>query len=154
MITQSDVKAMLSEVISRGTHKHIALQLGISQSDLSRRFSVHDERKSGIGECVREVAAIATADPQGYPKVKAFVMSCLECFGTPQSHLPLTYLVCEADREADDVIRAWTQDKPIKEVKREAIEAIAALQTLVANLDRKDSAMSARRESPKLRKTG
>lgn len=156
---QTDVKALLSEVVSRGARKRIAHRLGIAESDLSRRFSVNDERKSGIGEGLREASAIAEEDPSAFGKVKAYLQSILEAL-EPQPkeiQLSLPLLVCQIHKEAADVFQAYTLDRPAHEQVKEASEAIAALQRFIAThtIARKpDQIAPVRRTTQRLRKTG
>lgn len=153
---QSNIKALLSEVVSRGARKRIAQHLGIAETDLSRRFSVNDERKSGIGEGLREVTAIATEDPKAFPKVKPYVQSCLEALEPQkQMELPLHLLVCNVQKEAADVFQAYTMDRSSDEQIREASEAIAALQQFIAgHIDRKPNEISQPRRAQRLRRAG
>ena len=153
---QKDVKRLLTEVVSRGARKRIANHLGIAESDLSRRFSVNDERKSGIGEGLREASAIAAEDPKAYPKVKAYVESCLEALEPEkQMELPIHLLVCNVQKEAGDVFQAYTMDRPPQEQIREASEAIAALQQFIAaNIERKPDQIATPGQTQRLRRTG
>jgi hypothetical protein len=156
MSTPLQAKALLSEVVTRGARKRIAQHLGIAESDLSRRFSVNDDRKSGIGEALREVSAIAAEDSQAFPKVKAFIHSCLQALEPDkQLELPLPQLVCNFQKETFEAARAFTLDRPVNEQIREASEAIAALQNFIAvHVARKGNELAQPRRGQRLRKTG
>jgi hypothetical protein len=133
----------LSEVVSRGARKRIASRLHIVESDLSRRFSVHDERKSGIAEGLREILAIAHEDADAFRKVKAFFLGCLDSLQPPDKvedeDIPL--LVSHAHWKAGEVIRAWIEDKPVHVQIRLATEAIVALQKFQVAVSRQQTRM-------------
>lgn len=153
--SQTEVKAVLSEFVSHGARKRIALRLGINESDLSRRFSVNDERKSGLGEGLRELLAIAAEDPQAFQSLKTFLQSILKQHKIAAASMPANLLVCKADKEADDVIRAWAENRPTHVQVRETVEAIVAMQRwLVTLVARKGSQVAVQRKSQRLRKTG
>lgn len=157
MSTPEQAKALLSEVVSHGARKRIAKHLGIAESDLSRRFSVNDERKSGIGEALREVGAIASEDPIAFTKVKAFIHTCLEALNPDaQMPLPLPSLISQVHNESSDVVRAFLENRPAHEQIHEATEAINALQEFIAGhmLERKAMELARPRRPQRLRRTG
>lgn len=132
-----EIKTVLRDAVSHGTVAKVANILGVTPGDISHRFDPNNERKMNLTEGLREMWALALADPEAYRIVKTYCVMLMDSWAepVPTSDKSLSGLVGEAAQKLIDLQTARFIDNRSENAQREeALAIITALQQFLAGL--------------------
>jgi hypothetical protein len=131
------IKTILRDAVSHGTMQKMANILGVSHSEISRRFDPNQEKRAYIAESARELWGLACTDPEAYQIVKTYFVMLLESWAepVPTSDKSLSGLVGEAAQKLNDLQKARFIDGRSETIQREeTLAIISALQQFLTGL--------------------
>ena len=131
--TQYEVKSLLSLLLPHGCGKQIAMDMGVTEGDWSRRSNLNDERKLATAEALREQFAIIQNCPVEWPALRAYIESLWDEWET-RGTLPVP-TAAQVAKEHNDYVTAELQGAPPARKGMELAQSIAYSKRRLAHIE-------------------